>query len=365
MKVAKGHSKRKAAPKAAKSKGAPMSAGIPTSKILKAQSSISAVLDGQPVLDPENDIAPHPRDSDGDSFYIISYLEGGGHKYTVLFHLMVIVKSLGTPVAQLVISVFDETTREYFSRELNEYWLNNTTVVPAGLDITMPWGRLSGTIDQLNVEGHLADGAVKLDMKLTMAARGPVLPNLVTGIIPFSDGIDYEYALPRMETSGQLTIHGAKCDVKGWSWLDREWGRFGPSKWTWMNIQLENGVQISLWDEQINDSNPNSYVGGPRRFATILNPDDGLIVAPVVIKELRNWISPKTKRTYATRWSVTIPERAELTVELLKDDQEIVSAIGVNRIEGKARVSGTYGKEKVNGVTMVEMCDLFPLFQTL
>lgn len=336
-----------------------------TSAIVAANKSVSAVLDCQPVIDPAKDLNPHPRDSDGDSYYFISYVKGGGHEFTVLFHLMIIVKSLGTPVAQLVISVFDETTGAYFSRELNEYWLNDTTVNPAGLDIKMPWGHLSGTIDQLSVEGHLADAKAQLDMKLTMKACGPVLPNLLTAMIPFSNGIDYEYALPRLETSGELTVGGKKYDVKGYSWLDREWGKFGPSKWTWMNIQLDSGVQISLWDEQVDDSHPDSYVGGPRTFATILKPNDQLIVTTVEIKELCYWTSTKSKKKYAKRWSVTIPGRADLKVELIKDDQEIVSSIGINRIEGKAKVEGTYGKKKVSGVTMVEMCDLFPLFKML
>lgn len=336
-----------------------------TSVICAANQSVKAVLDFQPVIDPVKDLNPHPRDSDGDSYYFISYVKGGGHEFTILFHLMVIVKSLGTPVAQLVISVFDETAGTYFSREFNEYWLNDTTVKPVGLDIKMPWGHISGTIDQLVVEGSFSDPKNQLDMKLTMKACGPVLPNLLIGMIPFSDGIDYEYALPRMETSGDLTVGGTKYTVTGFTWLDREWGKFGPSKWTWMNIQLDNGDQISLWDEQVDDSNPNSYVGGPRRFATILKADGELIVTTVVIKELGYWDSKETGKRYAKEWTVTIPGRADLNVKLLKDDQEIKSTIGINRIEGKAKVDGTYENKKVTGVTMVEMCDLFPLFRTL
>jgi predicted secreted hydrolase len=168
-----------------------------------------------------------------------------------------------------------------------------------------------------------------------------------------------------METSGALTVGGKKYDVKGSSWLDREWGVFGPSKWTWMNIQLDSGAQISLWDEQEDDSNPNSYVGGSRKFATILKPNGELVVTTVAIKELGFWVSPNSGKKYANQWSVTIPGRADLKVKLLKDDQEIISAIGINRIEGKAKVDGTYEKKNVSGVTMAEMCDLFPLFRTL
>lgn len=345
-----------------------MSTDQPTSEIIAANKGISAVIDCPDCpafLDPAKDLAPHPKGSDGDSYYIVSYVEGEGHKFTVLFHLMLIVKAFGVPVAQLAISVFDETTGHYFSEEMNKEWLNDTTVAPEGLDISMPGGRLSGTINRLTVEGRIENDSDHFDMKLSMNPRGHPLLNLVTGMIPFSDGIDYEYSLPRMETTGELNIRGKKYAVAGWSWLDREWGRFGASKWTWMNIQLKNGVQISLWDEQTDDSNPRSYVGGARRFATILNPDGGLIVTAVLIEELDAWISKNTDRTYAKRWRVTIPGRADLTVKALKDGQEIVSKIGAHRVESKAKVEGTYESKPVDGVTTVEMYDLFPLFQAL
>jgi predicted secreted hydrolase len=279
---------------------------------------------------------------------------------------MLIVKSFRIPVAQLAISVLDETTGYYFSDEMNQRWLNDTHVALDKLDILMPGGHLSGTIRQLTVEGHIEKESERFDMKLSMNPRGHPLLNLVTGMIPFSGGIDWEYALPRMETAGELNVRGKKYTVRGWSWLDREWGRFGPSKWTWMNIQLNNGVQISLWDEQTDDSNPASYVGGAGRFATILDPDGGLMVTAVRIEELDTWISQKKpNRTYAKKWRVTIPGRTNLMVNSLQDGQEIESKMGANRVESKSEVEGTYESKLVTGVTIVEMYDLFPLFQAL
>jgi len=348
-----------------------MSANARTTRdILAENKSISAVIDRQPIIDdPAKELLPHPRYSDGDSYYIVSYVNGGGHKFTVLFHLMLIVKAFGTPVAQLVISVLDETTGAYFRKEVNKFWLIDTSVAPDKLNIAMPEGGLSGTIDQLIAKGHLlVDSNVdstQLDMQLTMKPRGPVLPNLVTGVIPFSEGIDYEYAFPRMETSGVLTIGGKSYDVVGSSWFDREWGRFGPAKWTWMNIQLDNGVQISLWDEQDNAINPNSYVDGEHRFASILNPDGSLVVTSVDIKELGTWTSLKTQRTYANKWRVTIPGRGVLMVNVLQDGQEIVSELPAHRVEAKSSVEGTYADKRVKGFTMVEMFNLFPLFGAL
>jgi Lipocalin-like domain/CrtC N-terminal lipocalin domain len=332
----------------------------PTSAIIANSKNIRAVLDCHPFFDAATDLNPNPQVG---SFWIVSYLDDDEHKFTVLFHLMLIDNGLGRPLAQLAISVFNENTKDYFSKETNQFWLDKTVVALKGLDISTPAGRLSGTIDQLDIEGHISEGSKDFQMKLEMKPRGPVLPNLLTCVIPFADGVNYEYALPRMETSGKISVCGKPYTVKGWSWLDREWGALGPSKWTWMNIQLENDVQMSVWDEQTNNTIPNSYVGGPRRFATILNSNGELVVAPVAIKELAFWTSTKTHQTYAKQWKVTIPGRADLEVELLYDEQEIVSEVGVNRVEGKARVAGTYENLKTSGTTMVELFNLFPLFQ--
>ncbi len=333
----------------------------PTNEILLAKNRTTAVLYFQPFLDPERDLSPTPN---AGSFYIVSYVESGGHKFTMMLHLMLFRKS-GIPLAQMAISILDEDTKHYFSEERNYFWLKDTSIGLKGLNIATPECHLFGDIDKLMVEGHIVKGSEQFDMKLKMMPLGPFLPNLVTGIIPLSDGIDYQFALPRMETSGEITVQGKKYQVKGWSWLDREWGALGPSKWTWMNIQLDNDVQTSLWDEQTNDKQPDSYVGGPRRFATIMNQAGDLVVSPVVIDELGKWKSTEAPgRVYANKWRVTIPSIADLLVESLMDGQEIVSPqLGTNRVEAKAQVMGIYNGQKVAGVTMVEMFDLFPLFK--
>ena len=51
----------------------------PTNEILLAKNRTTAVLYFQPFLDPERDLSPTPN---AGSFYIVSYVESGGNKFT-------------------------------------------------------------------------------------------------------------------------------------------------------------------------------------------------------------------------------------------------------------------------------------------
>ena len=326
-----------------------------TSEIVEDDRSLTAALAS--IVAPAEALKLHRDDSsDGDSFYIVSYLEADGRKFTILFHLMLLYKS---PCSLLALSVLDEDTLEYFSGEIRA----ELPQAENPFNIVMPTGGLSGTLNDLRVSGR-ATGAQNtpiLEFELKLQAVGPTLPDLGVGVIPFSQGRDYEYGFPHMKTSGTLTVNSSSREVTGRSWFDREWGHFGPSKWTWMCIQLDqDGRQISLWDQQDNNDNPKSYVGG-KRFATTLNQDGSLNVTSVAIKELSSWTTDDGKRTYANRWLVRIPGRAELTVKSLKDGQEIDSG-QLPRVEGKCSVEGTYEGQDVKGDAFVELCDLFPFF---
>lgn len=339
-----------------------------TSACLEHKKSISAALDCHPFFDAARDLAPNPNVG---SFYVVSYVQDGEEKFTIVFHLMIVFSSIGTPLAQLAISVLNETNLEYLQNEMNHLWLKDTTIMSPGLNIRTPEGHLQGDINKLCVVGRIpgSTSSDEFSMEFEMTPLGPVLPSLLTGAIPFSNSVNYEFALPKMKTSGKITVRGKEHKVTGWSWLDREWGSLGPSKWTWMNVQLDNDVQMSIWDEQTDDSDPKSYVNAPgatdaRRFATIMHPTGDLALSPVIIQELgAPWTSKASGRTYPDKWCVTIPGKANLTVQSLKSGQEIVSKIQASRVEAKARIDGTFDTKSVTGVTMVELFDLFPLFR--
>jgi predicted secreted hydrolase len=334
-----------------------------TVEILADSSTLSSLL--VVGVDPIRDLKPHPDDekSDSDSFYVLSYLEGGGRRFTLLFHLILLNKPPG-PASLLDLSVLDETDdppQFYFSKEETDLALKRTSVSKDRLDIQVfrsedrkyTLGHLSGTANKLMVEGSASDvsGTTQLEIALMLSAFGPTLPDLATGVIPFPEGLNYEYAFPRMNTSGTLTVKGVTYQVTGSSWLDREWGHCSGAKWTWMGIGLDNGVLISLWDQQNYEKNPHTYVGG-QAFATHLDSDDNITITTVRINEHAVIPARDGRPMYPDSWKVTFPGKDTLEVKTLKEGQAIDSIIP--RLEAKSRVTGIYNGKNVTGTGFVE-----------
>jgi predicted secreted hydrolase len=139
--------------------------------------------------------------------------------------------------------------------------------------------------------------------------------------------------------------------------------------WTLCNVVVLDGVQISLWDQQ-SRNNPKSFAAGERAFATLLYPNGSVAVASVTVCETDTFQSANSDQHYARRWSVSIPtQQLELKLKLLRDDQEIIpdqeqiaKKTVTPRMEGKAKVEGTYQGKQVKGDAFVEMFNLFPFF---
>ncbi len=346
------------------------------------------------------------RPADGDSYYIISYVEDKqGHRFTVLFHFFIAYKealaALGFKEAlaqlghkegfsQVALSLLDEEgggNEGYVSmaRQLNDDEIKQAEKTPSNspeLYIQTPLGNLSGTADCIRLEARLLQAdqaptdkynAKECKIELTMKDRGLPLPYLATGIIPFAGDIDYEYALPDMDTSGTLTFGNNTYQVSGTSWFDREWGYFGRCKWTWMAIELSNGGRIALWAQQNNNDHPQRFAEGQSAFATLLESRGSITVASVSVQEVESFNIPQSLRRYPRRWMVAIPaKQIELRVELLRNGQEIIPREEISsgnlctpRLEGKASVQGTYEGYEVEGNAFVECFNLFPAFDVL
>ena len=100
--------------------------------------------------------------------------------------------------------------------------------------------------------------------------------------------------MPRMPSSGMLRIAGQEYQVRGQSWLDREWSTSALGNdqvgWDWFALQLEDGRELMYYRLRLRDGSEDAYsagsLTGPQGELTRLSCED------VQIEVLDRWQSP-------------------------------------------------------------------------
>jgi predicted secreted hydrolase len=174
------------------------------------------------------------------------------------------------------------------------------------------------------------------------------------GYLRFQGGYTYYYSLTDLVTTGTLRLGGRMYQVTGISWLDHQWGDWAWGRnggWTWMALQLDNGVQLSVFDVH-------SGAQRMRAASVLLSSGQLLTVGGTTIKSLGAWRSSHTGTVYPSSWTVSIPRlRATLTVLPTVRDQEMrpPGVPGTAYWEGSGRVTGTFQGRGVSGYSYTEL----------
>jgi predicted secreted hydrolase len=291
-----------------------------------------------------------PRDQAGHQgagvewWYTIGRVSSGRREYGYEVQLV------AGGVAQ--IGFTDVSSGRYASQQYL-YGAKQISVSNTALDVRMPQASLSGPPTNMHLTADLPHGMGRLRLKLK--AVGPTLYNNGTGLFPFLGGSSNYYSLPKVQTSGTLTLGGKSARVTGTSWLDRQWGNWDWSKlhrWTWMAVRLSNGQALNLWDM--------FDTSGETHWATVLSPDGServVSVSPLASHATDFKTSSVTGQRYAGKWTVRIPGlKATLTVAARPVLQEIHAGApfspGIN--EAASSVTGTSLGRRVTGAAYVE-----------
>ena len=131
-------------------------------------------------------------------------------------------------------------------------------------------------------------------------------------------GYTYHYSRKRMDALGTLTIDGASLEVTGEVWFDRQYGDLTSlvrQGWQWFALQLDNDVQIMLFD--INNTRTEGYGSVSRRAKTgALGGDD------FKVSVLAHRTNPSSGTVYPAKWHVRV-DSDEYIVTPLVADQEV------------------------------------------
>jgi predicted secreted hydrolase len=214
--------------------------------------------------------------------------------------------------------------------------------------------RQTGT-DQYQMTAQQRD--IQLELTLT-DEKGPILQ----GIEGYSQkGADpanasYYYSMPRLRSTGTVSIGEREYQVDGWSWKDHEFSTSVISEdqvgWDWFSIQLDNHAELMVYAIRSQDGRADEYSSG-----ILVYPDGStkhLALEDFSITVLDTWISPNTGGEYPAGWQVSIPEEEiELTVRPYISNQELL--VTVIYWEGAVQVEGSFGGQPVAGSGYVEL----------
>ena len=174
------------------------------------------------------------------------------------------------------------------------------------------------------------------------------------GYLLFANGYTYYYSLTNLATSGSIRVGGSTYRVSGISWLDHQWGNWSWQTvrgWEWMALQLDNGVQMSIFD----------FRSTGRRItgASVLMADGKLrTIGHISITSTGTWKSPHSGALYPSGWTVRIPAlQATLRVQPTVLDQEmsIPSQRQISYWEGSSRIRGSFMGKPVSGLGYTEL----------
>ena len=228
----------------------------------------------------------------------------------------------------------------------------------AGVDGGLAAGADGGLSARLRAVGD--GGLVGVDLRLD-SVKGAVLHGDGGFSAKGGDGgnASYYYSLPRMGTVGTVMVGGAVYDVRGMSWLDREWSSSilsdGYVGWDWFGLRFSDGRDLVYFRLRPRDGDGGDGAGG-FVYGAIVGVDGGVDVlddGDVVVEELGRWRSPHGGE-YPSGWRVVVLSAGlDVRVSPYVAGQELDGV--VRYWEGAVGVEGAAGGEVVSGDGYVEL----------
>jgi predicted secreted hydrolase len=164
------------------------------------------------------------------------------------------------------------------------------------------------------------------------------------------------YSLPRIATTGMVTVGGRRFDVDGLSWMDHEFSTSAlgadQTGWDWLSLQLDNDYELMVFRLRRADGSVDQFSSGtliaPDGTTRTLGPGD------FTLQPTGQWRSPRTGATYPSGWALTVPAAdLRLAITPLLADQEM--DVSYTYWEGAVRIDGTKAGQPVSGNGYVEL----------
>ena len=168
-------------------------------------------------------------------------------------------------------------------------------------------------------------------LDLTLRADRPVVLQGDGGLSQKSTepgNASYYYSVPRLVTTGTVTIDGKAHAVTGQSWLDREWSTSAlgadQAGWDWFALQLADGRDLMYYRLRRKDGRVDAMSRGSLVGADGQRVELG---ADLPLTPVRWWTAPDGRR-FPVEWDLALPgETRTLRVAAVFDDQYMTLAV--------------------------------------
>lgn len=137
------------------------------------------------------------------------------------------------------------------------------------------------------------------------------------------------YSITRIETSGSIRLDGRTFAVRGFSWLDREWGssQLGENLagWDWFALQLDDMREVMVYRLRAEDGTASEFSAG------VVVESDGssrpLAADDFNARVLAAW-RDRQGVSWPVAWSVQVPgDGLDLEIRPLFDEQRWYGAV--------------------------------------
>lgn len=205
---------------------------------------------------------------------------------------------------------------------------------------------------------HLKAEEKGISIEFTLKSMKPVVLQGDQGLSrkgPERGDASYYYSLTRLETEGRVAINKAGFNIKGFSWMDREWSTSALSRsqagWDWFSLQLNNSKEIMYYQMRLKSGEADKFSQG-----LVVNEDghtEPVKKEDVKIEVLGKWTSPLGGE-YPSGWKLSIPSKG-IYLEIIPYVRNQELNVSVRYWEGAVKIKGTWNSRPVEGTGYVEL----------
>jgi predicted secreted hydrolase len=165
------------------------------------------------------------------------------------------------------------------------------------------------------------------------------------------------YSIPRLETTGDLTMNGQARAVRGESWFDHEWSSSqlgkGQVGWDWICVQWEDGAELMLYRMRLENGGVDPSSSGTwiaQDGATTHLRASDFQMTPVAF-----WKNKSNGAQYPIGWRIALfGQRVEFNIKAALEDQELKLG-AITYWEGAIDATGTRDGKTIKGHGYLEL----------